>query len=213
MTQDPVNWEQLYRDEFMPWDTKKPDSHLVKFVSEKGVPPCRMFEPGCGTGTNAIWLAGQGFTVTATDLSETALKLAGEKEGADLCNFILADFLEAPVPGTDFQFVYDLGCFHGVAGEDVRLLFARKVAECLVDDGLWLSVSGSTDGPEFGPPRISACDIVSAVEPFFEILSLKTTQLDKPEDDDQAALSLPPDFRVRAWVCLMKKRNKKGGQV
>jgi len=208
MNDDDVDWEQLYQDEFTPWDAKKPDSHLMELVSEKIVQPCRMLELGCGTGTNAIWLAKQGFDVIATDLSETALKLACGNEDSRLGSFIHADFLKESVPGTDFKFIFDLGCFHGLGRKEDRELFARKAAKCLVDEGLWLSVCGSTDGPEFGPPRLSACDITSAVEPFFEILSLKATELDEVEKGVADELMLPPKFRVRAWVCLMRKRGK-----
>ena len=208
MNEDHVDWEQLYLDEFTPWDAKRPDSHLMELVTEKSVLPCRMLELGCGTGTNAIWLAKQGFEVTATDLSETALKLSREKEDSETCNFMQADFLKEPVPDTDFRFIFDLGCFHGLSAKEDRELFARKTADCLLDEGLWLSVSGSTDGPEFGPPRISACDITSAAEPFLEILYLRATELDKLEKNDHDELGLPPGFRVRAWVCLMRKREK-----
>lgn len=208
MSVDNVDWEQLYQDEFTPWDAKKPDSHLTDLVADKIVQPCRMLELGCGTGTNAIWLAEQGFEVTATDLSETALKLARAKEGSSLCNFIYEDFLKKPVPGTDFKFIFDLGCFHGLGRKEDRELFARKATECLVDEGLWLSICGSTDGPEFGPPRLSAFDITVAAEPCFEILSLKATELDEVEKDDLDELMLPPGFRVRAWACLMRKRGK-----
>ena len=208
MSEDHVDWEQLYCDEFTPWDVKQPDSHLLEWVAKKTVLPGRVLELGCGTGTNAIWLAKQGFKVVATDLSATALKLARAKKDSNLCDFVYADFLEDPVPGTDFEFIFDLGCLHGFGRKEDRALFARNAADCLVDEGLWLSVSGSTDGPEFGPPRISACDITAAVEPCFEILSLKATELDKPDKDDPDALSLPPGFSVRAWVCLMKKRTK-----
>ena len=149
MGDDYVDWEQLYKDDFTPWDAKKPDSHLMELVAETPVIPCRALDLGCGTGTNAIWLAKQGFKVTATDLSETALKLAHAKEDSKLCSFIYADFLKEPVPGTDFKLIFDLGCFHGLGRKEDRALFARKAAECLVDEGLWLSVSGSTDGPEF----------------------------------------------------------------
>jgi len=208
MSDDDVDWEQLYKDDFTPWDAQKPDSHLMELVDEKIVQPCRTLELGCGTGTNAVWLAKQGFDVTATDLSETALKLARNKESSSLCTFIYEDFLKEPTPGTNFKFIFDLGCFHGLGSKEDRELFARKAAECLVDKGLWLSVCGSMDGPEFGPPRLSACDITVAAEPCFEILSLKATELDEVEKGDADELMLSPGFRVRAWVCLMRKRGK-----
>jgi len=207
MNDDYVDWEQLYRDDFKPWDIKRPDSHLIRIVKKTPVPPGRMLEIGCGTGTNAIWLAEQGFAVTATDMSDTALRQALAKPGAERCTFIHADFLKDPLPGPDFGFVFDLGCLHGFARHDDRVLFARKVAECLAEKGLWFSIIGSADGPEMGPPRRSASDITSAVEPCFEIISLTATIMDEPNEDDREALGLPAGYRPPAWTCLMRKRS------
>jgi methyl halide transferase len=61
MGRDGIDWEQLYQDKFAPWDVKRPDSHLAGIVKNTPVVPCRALELGCGTGTNAIWLARQGF--------------------------------------------------------------------------------------------------------------------------------------------------------
>jgi len=208
MSENTTDWEQLYKDDFMPWDTGQPDSHLIQMVKEIPINPCRALELGCGTGTNAIWLAGQGFTVVATDLSETALTLAREKDGSEKCEFILADFLNTPLPGTDFGFVTDMSLFHVFHEVEQRDQCARKVAACLTEKGMWLSVSGSCDGPEIGPPRRSARDITLAVEPYFEILSMTATTLDELSSEKLEALGLPPGTCPRAWCCLMQKRAK-----
>ncbi|MCP4715297.1 MAG: class I SAM-dependent methyltransferase [Deltaproteobacteria bacterium] len=206
MSDDTIDWEQLYRDEFTPWDTKQPDSHLVSLVADYPIPVCRALDLGCGTGTNAIWLANQGFTVTATDLSETALKLARAKSGAHTCVFKHSDFLTAPLPDTDFSFVFDLGCFHGMGTSDERTRFACNVAACLDAGGLWFCISGNADSPPVGPPQLTARDIVNAVEPFFEIILLQDALMDALSDEDREALGLTSDLRPRAWTCLMRKR-------
>ncbi len=208
MSENKTDWEQLYRDDFMPWDTGGADSHLVRVVRETPIRPCKALDVGCGTGSNAIWLADQGFEVTATDLSESALKLARAKSGAEKCTFIHADFFEAPLPGNDFEFVFDLGCFHLFDEAAQRERFARLVAECLVTGGHWLSVSGSCDGPEMGPPRRTARDITHATEPYFEILCLIATKLDEPSQEQREALGLPPGSQPRAWAGLLRKRDK-----
>ena len=202
-----TDWEQLYRDEFMPWDTGRPESHLIQTVTDLPVPPCPALDVGCGTGANAIWLAEQGFEVIGVDLSETAIKLSRERPGADKCAFVHKDFLTAPLLRTDFGFVFDMGCFHTFHDGDSRDLFARKVAASLAEKGLWLSICGSCDGPELGPPRRSALEITRAVENYFEILYLKATYLDELSAEELEALELPPGTRPRAWSCLMEKRS------
>ena len=88
-----------------------------------------------------------------------------------------------------------------------REQFVKKVAESLLDDSLWLSISGSCDGPEYGPPRRSAIEITNAVEPYFEILYLNATELDELTSEELEALGLPPGTTPKAWECLMRKRS------
>ena len=47
-----------------------------------GLPVGSALEAGCGTGADAVWLAQQGWDVTAVDISPTALGLA-ERFAAD----------------------------------------------------------------------------------------------------------------------------------
>jgi hypothetical protein len=78
-----------------------------------------------------------------------------------------------------------------------RQNFAEQINRHLGENGLWLSLIGSADEQRLseGPPKRTARDIVSAVEPYFEILSLVSSHF-------EAHLPAPP----RAWVCLMRKR-------
>jgi SAM-dependent methyltransferase len=168
-------------------------------VTKGLIPPCKTLEIGCGTGSNAVWLAQHNFSVTATDVSEVAIEKAIERaSGAGVaCTFLLGDFLNDKIPDAPFGFVFDRGCFHSFDSDEERKQFAENVASHLERDGLWLSLIGSTDGPprNVGPPQRSARDIVVAVEPYFEILSLNSTHFDSNNPE-------PP----RAWICLMRKR-------
>jgi SAM-dependent methyltransferase len=207
MNKDGIDWEQHYQDRFTPWDVKRPDSHLQAAVKTTPIRPCRALELGCGTGTNAIWLARQGFAVTAIDLSATALEQARAKPGADACAFVLADFFDDPLPGTDFGFVFDLGCLHGFSNAEHRDMLSRRIAQCLREGGYWLNISSSCDGPAVCPSRLSAAQITAAVEPYFEIQSLTATYLDNLSVEDKQAMGLAPDLPPpRAFCALMRKR-------
>ncbi len=195
----PIQWEQRYLDGDLPWDSGKPDVYLGQFLHASCMKPCRALEIGCGTGTNAIWLDGQGFDVVGLDLSPTAIERATAKARATgaHCQLLVADFLIGPVPEGPFHFVYDRGCFHSFGDGSNRACFAERVAEVLDSGGTWYSLIGSTDGPprNDGPPRRSAADIIAAVEPHFEILELKSTTFD--EEGHQAK---------RAWILVARKR-------
>ncbi len=207
MIKDGIDWEQLYQDKFTPWDVKRPDSHLADIVQNTPIRLCRALELGCGTGTNAIWLAGRGFDVTAMDLSATALAQARAKDGADACAFVLADFFEDPLPGTDFGFVFDLGCLHGFSNPEHRDMLARRIAQCLREGGHWLNISSSLDGQAVCPSRLSAGQITAAVEPYFEIVSLTATHLDNLSVEDKQEMGLAPDLPAPCAFCtLMRKR-------
>lgn len=193
------DWEERYRKGDLPWDTGKPEDELARLVGDETIPVCAAMEVGCGTGTNVIWLAQQGFNVVGVDISPTAIEMASKKLATTEvdCALIALDILKETVPGAPFGFVFDRGCLHSFDSPEERAGFALVVAEHLEPDGIWLSLLGNADDPprDIGPPRRSATDIVLAVEPHLEILELRTTYFnaDQPE---------PP----RAWRCLMRKR-------
>lgn len=193
------DWDQQYVEDQLPWDTGEPDPHLAEVIEEHEIAPGRALEVGCGTGTNAIWLAEQGFVVTGVDISETAIARAEAKaaEAGVECQLDTADFLADPVPGAPFDFVYDRGVFHLFDRAEERTQFAANVAESLASDGTWHSLIGSTDGPprDSGPPRRSAVEVVSAAEPHFEIVELKSTAFDQGRHS-----------QARAWVLVARPR-------
>jgi SAM-dependent methyltransferase len=57
-----------------------PDGASPQLVAlAAGLTPGRVLDAGCGEGTDARWLAAQGWRVTAVDVSPTALRLARER--------------------------------------------------------------------------------------------------------------------------------------
>lgn len=61
--------DSFYQSGTAPWETKHPSTELQRVIAEEKLQPCRTIELGCGTGINAVWLAQQGFDVTAVDIS------------------------------------------------------------------------------------------------------------------------------------------------
>jgi SAM-dependent methyltransferase len=196
-------YKEQYKASTTPWDPGRPDFNLVDIVNKRQIEKCKALDVGCGSGHNSIWLARHEFLVTGVDVSEIALQEAKEnalKNNVN-CTFLLLDFFDKDVPGLPFNFIFDRGCFHSYDSDDERKKFAEKVAYHLGEAGLWFAIIGSTDepprgpGPLAGPPRRSAKDIVVAVEPSFEVLSLTASHFESNHQN-------PP----RAWACLMKRR-------
>jgi SAM-dependent methyltransferase len=193
-------FKQRYQAGNTPWDIGRPDPNLIQAISSVPIKPCKALDIGCGTGDNAIWLSQRGFQVVAVDASEIAIAKAKEKASPlnTPCAFSVGDILKGDVEGAPFGFVFDRGYFHILDTEKERESFAEKVNRQLQKEGLWLSLLGNADeqrnGP--GPPQRTARDIVIAVEPRFEILSLVSGFFGSNRTN-------PP----RAWVCLMRKRH------
>src|SRR5437016_13128651 len=73
---DLEHWEERYRKGEIPWDTGRPSVELERLIEEEKIAPCKAIELGCGNGTNAVWLAAQGFDVSAVHLSSLRIELA-----------------------------------------------------------------------------------------------------------------------------------------
>lgn len=194
------DWNESYTTGETPWDTGEPDEHLVGFLDAGTVGVGRALDIGCGTGTNALWLARRGFAVLGVDVASAAIDQARAKAaGARLdCRFERLDFLGEEVAGGPFDLVFDRGCFHVFDAPADRDRFAQRVASLLAPEGHWLSLIGSTEGPEreSGPPRRSARDVMEAIEPVLEILEFRAIRF-------HADLPEPP----AAWFCLSRRRS------
>ena len=192
-------FNEHYKEGSAPWDIGKPDFNLIQAVTTTPIAPCKTLEIGCGTGDNAIWLSHQNFTVVGVDSADIAIEKARKKAAQTnvTCTFAVRSFLKSHVKGSPFGFAFDRGCFHTLDAASERQAFAKQVNRHLGENGLWLSLIGNADDENLneGPPKRTARDIVGAVEPYFEILSLVSSQF-------ETHLPAPS----RAWVCLMRKK-------
>ncbi|OUZ11009.1 SAM-dependent methyltransferase [Aeromicrobium sp. PE09-221] len=66
-------WDQRYGEREQSW-SGRPNAALVDVVED--MPPGRALDLGAGEGGDAIWLARQGWQVTAVDISQVALDRA-----------------------------------------------------------------------------------------------------------------------------------------
>lgn len=111
--------EAYYRDGRPPWDSGVTPPELVALVEgRRALPPGRALELGCGTGTNAVYLAGHGWDVTGVDLIDRAVEQARTKAaaaGRDI-RLLCGDATrldELGVPGP-FDLFFDLSCYCGI---------------------------------------------------------------------------------------------------
>ena len=105
---------------------------LRETLAPLGITTC--LEIGCGTGKNAVWLAGRVASLTSVDFSEEMLQKAKEKVTAPHVKFVQADI------NNDWHFAetaaYDLVSFSLVLEHisDIDAVF-KKTAEALKPGG------------------------------------------------------------------------------
>lgn len=183
----------------LPWNINRPDFNLVSTVREFDIAPGKALDIGCGTGDNVFWLTQAGFNATGIDIADKAIELALNKSEKNSlhADFFTRDILSDTIPGSPFQFAFDRGCFHTFSKKRARRSFVRRVHGLLEEGGYWLTLAGNTDDGrlKIGPPKLTAGELVSAVEPFFEIIALKQGRFDSND---------PVPSKI--WVCLMLKR-------
>ncbi|MBK7841081.1 MAG: class I SAM-dependent methyltransferase [Candidatus Obscuribacter sp.] len=197
------DWDARYRDADLPWDSGTPADELVAYFASlaKDNLPGAVLEVGCGTGTNAVWLAQQGCKVTATEIAPTALAMAREraqKAGVEVELGLIDICVTAPVAAASQDFAFDRGVYHVISAVS-RPAFVASLAAGLKPGGHWLSVAGSKDehrdNPDEGPPQLSAVELLQDVEPLFALVKL-----------ERSSFVLPNGKVHLAWVALYAKR-------
>ncbi|GIH03919.1 methyltransferase [Rhizocola hellebori] len=181
-------WEQRYSAKPMVW-SGRPNPQLVAEVS--GRKPGRALDVGCGEGADAVWLAENGWQVTAVDISRTALQRAAEHAtaaGADVAQRIewlhadLRDHL--PAPGA-----YDLvsAQFMHVPGEVRRDLYAR-LAAAVAPGGTLLVVGHHPSDLRTSAHRMHFPDMMFTAEQLVAELGLAGWQIAVAQARPRAAV-------------------------
>lgn len=98
-----IDWDARYADDQL-W-SGHPNQTLVQEVSE--LTPGRALDVGCGEGADAVWLAQQGWDVTALDVAASALARGhaqAENVGVTI-TWLHAGLLESGLPTGGFDLV------------------------------------------------------------------------------------------------------------
>ena len=198
------DWNQRYIDSDTPWDSGVPSEQLKNLLAEGVVKPCRVFEIGCGTGTNAIYLAQLGYDVTAVDLAEEAVKRAEKKaaEAGVKVKFIKADVTALPDLGAPFPFVFDRGTYHIVRSINLAG-YQSMLGKMVAPGGYFAVMAGNANedaAPDKGPPRVRPSDVCAELEADkFDLVSLKESKFHGVRIEGQ-------EFQPLAWAGLFRRR-------
>ena len=198
-----VDWNERYATKNTPWDSGQPSQELQRVIDERGIAPCRALEIGCGTGTNAVYLAQRGFDVTAIDVSALAIEQAKAKadQAGVAVRFLVGDILQSPELGPPFEFVFDRGVYHHLRTVDLNGFL--KVLERMTKPGsLYLTLAGNANDPqpiENGPPVVKSSELCLELEPLFDLVQLREFRFDGVVIDGKPV-------RPLAWSALLRRR-------
>jgi SAM-dependent methyltransferase len=203
MTETQHEWNQRYASGETPWDSGRPSAELCRILRAHQIAPCRALELGCGTGTNAVYLAQQGFDVTGIDIAPLAIEQARTKAAAARATvrFILGDVLQDLDLGPSYPLVFDRGLYHSVRRHNLAG-FLKLIDRITHPGSLYLTLTGNANDktPEDqGPPRVSARELCTELEPAFELIELREFRFDAVGTEGES-------FRPLAWSVLMRKR-------
>ena len=197
------NWDERYSTGDTPWDSGRPSKELERILQEGWVGPCRVLEMGCGTGTNAVFLAQRGFDVTAIDTVAQAIeqgKAKAVEAGVDV-RFLQADTLELPDLGPAFPFVFDRGLYHILRSIDLKA-FVEALRRVTEPASVYLTLTGNANEPapeEGGPPLLHAHEICLEFSPLFDLIQLREFRFDGICIDGK-------DVRPLAWSALLRRK-------
>src|SRR5215475_841286 len=117
-----------------------------------------ILELGCGTGNDAARLAGEGYSVTAIDLSSEAIEQAKAKFGS-LATFLAADMTQRlPFPDGSFDAVMSNVAMHMFPDDLTRTVFAQ-VGRLVRADGLFVFHVNSLEDRPLRASRLPAREI------------------------------------------------------
>lgn len=100
-----AEWDERYSEPDGNLWSGRPNGRLVAEVAD--LVPGRALDVGSGEGADALWLASRGWSVTAIDVSEVAVRRAreaGARAGATV-EWVCGDALQTPFPSRSFDLV------------------------------------------------------------------------------------------------------------
>jgi cyclopropane fatty-acyl-phospholipid synthase-like methyltransferase len=120
-----------------PWDTGISPPELMDFLDKH--PPGKALDLGCGTGTNAITMARNGWKVTGIDFMSKAIGQARTKtkEAGLQVDYRVGDVTQFSPETSSFDLILDIGCFHNLPAQ-AKKAYQNKLSQWLAPGGTFL---------------------------------------------------------------------------
>lgn len=155
-------WDASYQNGPAPWDVGHPQPAIVHLATARGFAGT-VLDAGCGTGENALYVAGLGLPVLGVDVAETALAMARGKadQRGIQAEFATVDALHLERLGRRFTTVLDCGLFHSFDSVE-RPAYVSGLASATEQGGTLYLLCFSDNGPGTGPHPVTRDELQSA---------------------------------------------------
>jgi 2-polyprenyl-3-methyl-5-hydroxy-6-metoxy-1,4-benzoquinol methylase len=173
---DRSTFENLYAGQ-APWDIGKPQKVFVDVADRI---TGRVLDAGCGTGDNALFLAGRGCQVTGIDFLEEPIRRARQKaaQRGVSATFLVKDAVKLTDWSERFDNVIDSGLFH-VFSDDDRRRYVSGLATVLNPGGrLFLCCFSDAEPGTQGPRRVSQEELRAAFVGRWDIESIEAKRFE-----------------------------------
>lgn len=193
-------WERLYQDEdvkSLPWYYPDLDPDFERALRQREIDSGSALDLCTGPGTQALGLAERGLTVTATDVSLSAVEKASElaRDRGLKIDFLQNDILSNGLR-TSFDYVFDRGCFH-VFPPERRDQYVETVSGLLQPGGyLFLKCFSYKEEREDGPYRLHPDEIRDRFRTGFDVVSIDESRFHS-DSLDPAPIAL---------FCILRRR-------
>lgn len=164
---------EMYPIKELPWELGRPREVLVELIESGKVKKGKALDICCGASTNTVYMASKGFEVSGIDISPRAIEIAKEKAKAAKVKirFIVGNALHLPFEDEEFDFIFDMGCFHHMLPDD-RELFIKGVYRTLKAGGKYLLTCFSYKNG-YSWNNFTKEDIIRYFSDYFKIEDIK----------------------------------------
>lgn len=143
-----------------PWDIGRPQPAFAGLAAQ-GDLRGRVLDAGCGTGEHALLAASLGLAAVGVDLVPAAIEHAQAKAAERHLNarFLVADVLDLPALGEQFDTVLDSGLFHVFDDAD-RARLVTSLAAVIPPGGRYFLLCFNEHQPGvLGPRRVTQAEL------------------------------------------------------
>jgi len=160
-------WNDRYASGVTPWDLGEVSEPVRTLVERHFPPQGRVLVPGCGRGWEVVYLTKLGYSVTAVDFADEAVRFLGElaRESQVQPEILQQDlFLLPAVYNSSFDVLLEQTCFCAI-DPSLRSEYEQVAHRILRPGGKLSGVFMELEEPREGPPYSTPPELVRAQFP------------------------------------------------